>query len=589
MTATPSGSGSTPLYRDPTAAREDRVTDLMSRMSIADKAGLLFQTKVAVGDLTAGHPVLGTLAAAHMITDLRMTHFNVLGPVPDPRGFAQWHNDMQDLAARTGLGIPITFSTDPRHAFTDNIGTSASAGAFSRWPEPLGFGALRSAELVQQFADIARQEYLAVGLRLALHPQVDLITEPRWARANGSFSEDADLTAELVAGYIRGFQGPQLGPQSVSTVTKHFPGGGAQQDGEDPHFAYGREQVYPGDNFDYHLIPFRAAIAAGAAQIMPYYAMPVGTPYEEVGFGFNRGIITDLLRGDLGFDGIVCSDWGLVTDSIIFGQDMPARAWGVEHLDAAARVHRIIDAGCDQLGGEARPELIVQLVDDGRLTEERLDRSVRRLVREKFTLGLFDNPYVDPDRAAAVVGHPTFVAAGETAQRHAYTVLTNHDGVLPLTEGSRLYLEGVAPEVAAGYGTIVDTPQEADVALIRLTAPWEPRPGSFEAVFHAGSLEYPTDQQRHHTDLAATVPTVVDVYLDRPAVLTHLAATAAALLASWGSTDAAFLDIAFGRAQPRGRLPFDLPSSMEAVRDSREDVPFDTADPTFRFGHGLML
>lgn len=164
--------------------------------------------------------------------------------------------------------------------------------------------------LVEQFADIARQEYLAVGLRVALHPQIDLATEPRWCRIGGTFGEDADLTARLVTAYIRGFQTEHLGPASVATMIKHFPGGGPQLDGEDPHFAYGREQVYPGGHFDYHLRPFRAAIAAGGSQMMPYYGMPIGTPYEEVGFGFNRGVITGLLREQLGFDGIVCTDWG---------------------------------------------------------------------------------------------------------------------------------------------------------------------------------------------------------------------------------------------------------------------------------------
>ena len=373
----------------------------------------------------------------------------------------------------------------------------------------------------------------------------------------------------------------------MSTVTKHFPGGGPQKDGEDPHFAYGREQVYPGDNFDYHLIPFRAAVAAGAAQIMPYYAMPVATPYEEVGFGFNRGIVTDLLRGELGFDGIVLSDWGLVTDSIIFGQDMPARAWGVEHLDELSRVQKIIDAGCDQLGGEARPELIVTLVEQGRLSPVRVDASVRRLLREKFALGLFDDPFVDPARAREVVGQAPFLAAGEATQRRSYTLLVNRDDHLPLSTGLRLYTEGIDTEVAARYGQIVPSPAEADIALIRLKAPFEPRKGSFEAVFHAGSLEYPSSEQRRHTELCATVPTIFDVYLDRPAILTHLSDTAAALLVSWGSTDAAFLDIVFGKAQPEGRLPIDLPRSMAAVTASRPDVPFDTADPLFRFGDGL--
>src|SRR5688500_192276 len=167
-----------------------------------------------------------------------------------------------------------------------------------------GFAALGDVDLVQRYADIARQEYLAAGIRVALHPQIDLATEPRWSRIGMTFGEDADLTAELVRAYVRGFQGDQLGPESVATMTKHFPGGGPQKDGEDPHFPYGREQVYPGGRFDYHLRPFLAALEAGTSQIMPYYGMPIGTAYEEVGFSFSRQIVTDLLREQLGFDGI---------------------------------------------------------------------------------------------------------------------------------------------------------------------------------------------------------------------------------------------------------------------------------------------
>jgi beta-glucosidase len=446
--------------------------------------------------------------------------------------------------------------------------------------------AIGSTELVQHFADIARQEYVAVGLRLALHPQIDLATEPRWSRISGGFGEDADVTSKLVQAYIRGFQGEQLGPESVSTMTKHFPGGGPQKDGEDPHFAYGREQVYPGNNFEYHLKPFRAAIAAGAAQIMPYYGMPVDTQYEAVAFGYNKGIITGLLRGELGFDGIVCTDWGLVTDAIILGQPMPARAWGVEHLDELSRVEMILAAGCDQFGGEARPELVVQLVEEGRISEERIDLSVRRLLQEKFILGLFDNPYVDPDHAAVTVGKAEFVAAGEDAQRRAYTLLTNRDQILPLDGPCRLYVEGLSAEVASQYGEVVGDPADADVALLRLKAPYEPRPGGFEAMFHAGSLEFPAAERDHHAAVCSAVPTIADVYLDRPAVLAQLADEAAALLGSYGSSDKAFLDIVFGVAQPEGSLPFDLPRSMAAVEASRSDVPFDTADPVFRFGHG---
>ena len=576
-------------YRNPELSVAERVEDLLGRMTLAEKAGLLFQTMIVVGsgDLSEASSAFRVNSAEHMIKNQLLTHFNVVRTADNARELAEWQNRLQQLAAGTRLSIPVTLSTDPRNHFTENVGTAATAGAFSQWPETLGLAAIGSAELVERFADIARQEYLAVGLRLALHPQIDLATEPRWSRISGGFGEDADLTSKLVQAYIRGFQGEKLGPQSVSTMTKHFPGGGPQLDGEDPHFAYGREQVYPGGNFDYHLEPFRAAIAAETAQMMPYYGMPIGTDYEEVAFGFNKAIVNDLLRGELGFDGIVCTDWGLITDTTILGQPMPARAWGVEHLDEASRVEMILDAGCDQLGGEARPELVLQLVEQNRISEERLDVSVRRLLREKFILGLFDDPYVDPDHAAATVGRAEFVTAAAAAQRRAYTLLTNHDQILPLRKGCRIYLEGVSEDAAAGYGDVVGDPAGADVALLRLKAPYEPRPGGFEAMFHAGSLEFAAEERDHHAAICSAVPTIVDVYLDRPAVLTELAIAAAALLGSYGSSDEAFLDVVFGAAQPEGSLPFDLPRSMAAVAASRSDVPFDTADPIFRFGHGL--
>lgn len=579
-------------YRDPSLSTPQRIEDLLGRMTLAEKAGQMFQPMIVAGrngTLSEGNAAFGIPPTTQLVHDQQLTHFNLVGSAEDTRDLATWHNRLQELAAQTRLGIPISLSTDPRHHFTDNAGTSAMAGAFSQWPESLGLAAIASPELVEQFADIARQEYVAVGLRIALHPQIDLATEPRWARVSATFGEDAELTGRLVAAYIRGFQGKQLGADSVSTMTKHFPGGGPQKDGEDPHFAYGREQIYPGDNFDYHLEPFKAALAAGAAQMMPYYGMPVGTEWEEVGFAFSKGIITGLLREQLGFDGIVCTDWGLVTDAVILGQDMPARAWGAEHLSELERVAKIIDAGCDQFGGESRPELVVQAVKQGLVSEDRIDTSIRRLLREKFQLGLFDQPYVDVDAAVAIVGREDFVAAGQAAQRRAVTLLTNNSSILPLSQGRRLYVEGIDVELASAYGTVVDDPTEADVAIIRLAGPYEPRPGGFEAMFHAGSLEYGAGEKSRLAELFATVPTVVDIGLDRAAVIPEIAQSAAALVATFGSSAAALLAVLFGEAAPEGKLPFDLPSSTAAVLESRSDVPFDTAQPLFRFGYGLSF
>jgi beta-glucosidase len=520
-----------------------------------------------------------------------MNHFNVHA-LPEPRLAAEWYNRLQELAEGTRLGIPVTISSDPRHAFASNPAISFFAGSFSQWPEPIGLAATRDAALVEQFADIARQEYLAVGIRVALHPMADLATEPRWARINGTFGEDADLAARLVAAYIRGFQGAALGPQSVACMTKHFPGGGPQKDGEDPHFAYGKEQVYPGNNFAYHLIPFEAAFAAGTAQIMPYYGVPIGLPFEAVAFGFNKDIITGLLREKYRFDGVVCTDWGLLTDTQIGGRVLEARAWGVEHLSVAERARKALEAGVDQFGGEACPEVIVGLVRSGQVAEARIDASVRRLLRDKFRLGLFDNPYVDPGAAEQIVGNERFRAAGAIAQRKAIVLLKNGvppDGaVLPVHGRPRIYVENIAPDVAASYGEVVQHIEDAELAILRLQAPYEPRDGSFlERLFHAGDLDFKKSEKTRILTILAQVPTIVDIYLDRPAVIPEIAAQSAALLADFGASDAAVLDVIFGRFRPSGKLPFELPSSMEAVRQQRPDLPYDSENPLFPFGHGL--
>ncbi|MFE2166977.1 glycoside hydrolase family 3 protein [Streptomyces sp. NPDC059447] len=594
------GNGVMEPYEDPRLPAAERARDLLGRMTLEEKAGLLFQTMITInpdGSLVEPEPGAPDddpmrASTSAMVTGKLMNHFNLFGAAA-PRRMAEWNNRLQDLAAATRLGIPVTLSTDPRNGFVDNPAASAQTEGFSLWPEPPGLAAVGDEELVREHADVVRQEYRAVGIRLALHPTADLATEPRWPRVLGTFGSDAEVAARMVAAYVRGLQGESLGTDSVAAMTKHFPGAGPQLNGEDAHFPYGREQVYPGDNFDYHLIPFEAAFAAGTSQVMPYYAMPVGTPYDEVGFGFNKGVVTGLLREKYGFDGIVCTDWGLVTDTQIFGAPFPARAWGVEDLDRLARVELILEAGADQLGGEAAPELVVELVRTGRVAVERIDSSVLRLLKEKFVLGLFDDPYADPDAAARICGNPRFTAAGLAAQSRSVTVLKDRpEGadrpLLPLATGVRIYTEGVDRAVAAEYATVVETPGEADVALLRIAAPYDKdRTAGFESFFRAGRLDFTEEELAPVLDVAAAVPTVVDVFLDRAAVLPEIADRAGALVANFGASDRALLDVLFGRSVAEGRLPFELPRSMASVVAGHEDVPNDSGDPLFPYGHGL--
>jgi len=150
-----------------------------------------------------------------------------------------------------------------------------------------------------------------------------------------------------------------------------------------------------------------------------------------------------------------------------------------------------------------------------------------------------------------------------------------------------LYIENIDPETAGKYGRVVATPEEADFAILRLETPWEPREFFMENLFHRGDLDFQGEEKERILNILKTVPTIVDIYMDRPAVVPEIAEKSAGLMANFGASDEALLDIIFGNFNPTGLLPFELPSSMEAVRNQKEDVPFDSENPLFEFGHGL--
>jgi beta-glucosidase len=608
-------NGRLDTYEDWRRPVEERVSDLVSQMTLEEKAGLMVGPTLEMGPggtvneqaiwrsnpFTGGPPALYAPGTTEAIQRRQMRQF-INRSNADPRTMATWLNAVQAIAEGTRLGIPAFFVTNPRNHLSGaaQFGVNEAAGSLSQWPGSLGLAATRDPALVEEFAAIAAREYVALGIRGAYHPQVDLATEPRWGRIDGTLGEDVKLTAELTRALVRGFQGRTLGPKSVALTVKHFPGGGAAREGLDSHFPSGRFEVYPGGRFDEHVVPFRAAIEEGVAAVMPYYSIPQGRTSEAVGMAFNREIVTDLLRTKLGFAGIVNSDSGIMTSMV----------WGVENLSVEERYRKAVEAGTDLIGSDGDPEILIRLAKAGALPEARLDESVRRILRVRFALGIFENPYANPEEAARVARSPEHQAKADLAQRRSIVLLKNGSDLLPLRRGARLYVEGIDPAVAARYGFVSTAgPEGAEVCVVRLTvgadAPGAPRgarapAGSGAEIRRAGAgallrnadgkpidLTVPAEQLERLRTLMRTKPTVVAIHLDRPYVIPEIARESAALLASFGASDAALLDVVTGAFAPAGRLPFELPSSMDAVRGQKEDVPFDSKDPLFPFGAGL--
>jgi beta-glucosidase len=589
-------NGKLDAYEDYRISTEDRITNLMSQMTLEEKAGSMFITMAAMnsdGNLSETQSITNPISYivegnTAMVLGKNMNHLNTLQST-SPEAMVTWHNNIQKLAERTRLGIPITLATDPRHGVPNAPGASIYSPFFSSWPSTLGLAATRDSSLVRAFGDVARLEYKALGFRLTLSPMADLATEPRWGRINGTFGEDAELTAMMTKAYILGFQGDSINENSVECMVKHFSGGGPQENGRDAHFPPGH-QVYPGNNFKYHLIPFeKGAFAAGAAQVMPYYGLPVGQTSEDVGFGYNKDIITGLLRNTYHFDGIVCTDWGLLTDAKIFGYTLkPAAAHGVENLTTKQRIEKIINAGCDMFGGEALPNLVVDLVKEGKISEKRIDSSIRRILREKFRLGLFDHPYLDP-AGVKILNNAEFAAKGIEAQQKSLVLLKNEANILPLKPTAKIFLDGFNKEETKAYTNVVSSMEAADVIVLKINTPDNAGPEKYflQKLFNHGSLAFSDKEEARLLKIIQSKPTITVINLQRPAVIPSINKYSKALIADFSSKDNIILDLIRGKFKPSGKLPFELPSSMEEVLKQKEDVPYDTKNPLYKFGAGI--
>ena len=588
------GNGHIDLYEDHNVSSSERAEDLLSKMTLEEKVGQMFHPPISLqGGLISKIMNLASGKAdstESLILEKHISHFNLYGS-PNPLELAEKLNFLQSISEKTRLGIPLTISSDPIHEVPRGGGIAAfSLKGFSKWPSQLGFASIRDPKIIKEFSEIASKEYLAVGIRTALHPMSDLATDPRWARNFGTFGSNADLSSDLTKAYMEGFQGNVIDNESVLTMVKHFPGGGPQEDGLDPHLYSGRNQVYPGDNFDYHLKPFKAAIDNGLKVIMPYYGIPVDQTRENVAMAYNKDILTNLLRKKMGFEGVICTDWGIIS----------GRHWGVDELSIKERYKKSILAGVDQYGGESSPEYIINLVREGVISEERIDCSVKKILINKFELGLFDNPFVDESNVDTVVGIESHVVKGLEAQRKSIVLLNNRitegKAMLPIKKMNRIFSDGFNVEILERYCEIVQKPEDADYILLKLGTVFNgnqpsgidrPIDNFLSSMFPNSDLNFNEEilsKVRKYASIGNLI-TVVD--LNRPAILEEIDSLSQGLIGVFGVLDETVLDVIFGDFNPSGKLPFDIPSSMKEVEEQKSDVPDDTSNPTFKYGYGL--
>lgn len=544
-------NGKLDLYEDWRLPVEERAKDLASKLSVEEIAGLmLYSGHQAIpaspfgfsAGTYNGKPLSEGEANSWDLTDQQKKFLEVdnlrhvlITSVESPEVAARWNNKLQAFVEGLGFGIPANNSSDPRNTATVTSEFNAGAGGkISLWPDGLAMGATFDPELVRQFGEMASREYRALGISTALSPQIDLGTEPRWYRISNIFSESPELTRDMGRAYIDGFQtsagqaeiAEGWGYESVNAMVKHWPGGGPEEGGRDAHWAHGKFAVFPGNNFDDHILPFVEGAfkldgpTQKAAAVMPYYTISYeqDTLYgENVANGFSRYMIDELLRDRYGYDGVVCTDWLITADEGATPGTFAGKPWGVEELSVSERHYLALMAGVDQFGGNNDKEPVLEAYQMGvqehgeAYMRARFERSAVRLLKNIFRTGLFENPYVDVKETNAIVGRSEFMEAGYSAQLKSIVLLKNSNGVLPLKEKQTAYIPKVYTpstpdwwgnmsepqldypvdlELVKRYYNVTDVPREADLALVFVRSPESAIGGYSEADRAAGNSGY---------------------------------------------------------------------------------------------------
>lgn len=520
-------NGAIDIYEDWRHSFEERAKDLAGQLSIEEIAGLmLYSSHESIPSVSwnastyDGKPYAESGAKPWMLTDKQKKFFKedhlrhvLITTVESPEIAARWNNEVQAYVEVLGHGIPANNSSDPRHsARADAEFNAGGGGDISMWPSSLGLAATFSPQIVERFGQIAAKEYRALGIATALSPQIDIATDPRWLRFNGTFGEDPQLAANMAEAYCNGFQTSSgeneiaegWGYQSVNTMVKHWPGGGACEGGRDAHYGFGKYAVFPNSNLPLHKLPFTKGAfqlkgqTKKASAVMPYYTISNGQDdSEQVGNGFSQSIITHQLREEASYNGVVCTDWAITADVEHPGIH-GGKPWGVETLTVTERHYKAIIAGVDQFGGNDDKKPILEAYQIGvkehgeEWMMERMRTSAYRLLMNIFRTGLFENPYIAPEYAAKTVGCSEYMKEGYEAQVKSTILLKNSNRTLPIKDKKKVYIPSrhlptypnfwgglneacditpVSSEMASKYFTLVDSPEKADFAIVFIESP----------------------------------------------------------------------------------------------------------------------
>jgi len=596
---------------------------------LRDATGLLDEGIVVKGENIFAEQDLPSTSDA--LKDWFIRHFIIRANV-QPNELTDWHNQLHAMAEECEHFVPVQTASNSRNENGEVVfGMNDAAGVFASWPGTLGIAAAvkgDSIDLIDDYADCIRREWNATGLKKGYMYMADVVSDPRWQRTYGTFGEDPALICEIFEHMIPRIQGSAEGPTAdgVAMTVKHFPGGGARENGFDPHYAMGQWNVYAteGSLDKYHLPGFRVAIKNKASSIMPYYAKPALTKsqpqnceigeveMQPYGFAFNKPFIHDLLRKKMGFKGYINSDSGILHEM----------NWGVELLDVPERISFAVNhAGVDIISGSFDPYDAMEAYNRGQigyydnnpvpegfakeeliLTDEALDRAVTNTLIEMFQLGMFEDPYRDPVKANAVVADPIDWANAKDVHRKSVVLLKN-DGTLPLNAaGKKVYAEAFhknpeqAPASTAALKemlkdvTLVDTPEEADYAILMVSPSsgeyFNATPGFLELDICEGKIVPNVDDEgrpvaeTHSETTLSGAKRVAEiaavVHANGGKVITNVNFTLAwmlgnvepytdALLAGFDTLPEATLDVIFGRFAPTGKLPLTLPKNDAVI------------------------